>query len=262
VIVWYDDRNCLYSTSELPTPLTITSEDDQQQLNINSLTSQRSTSDIYDYIDGQVNVYPFDAVRILETLLKKSLQDRVHMVGNKYYFEKDKPRTLNSGFEERLGFMQALNLLSKSLTLNLQTKLTTFYPDISLMQFISLQLGHNHTPDLHECNRLNHVLRGCVVVTQQSNWKQAYEIDKFDHQTPDQRTIESGETLTEYYREAKNIKLVHTELLCIQVYSTREHDKPVHLPLEVCHIQAWQIYDKPVSCRVEIVLFVVYDKLS
>ncbi|CAF4486863.1 unnamed protein product [Rotaria sp. Silwood2] len=157
-------------------------------------------------------------VRILETLLKKSLQDQVEVVNNTCYFLNEPPKKLAGGFEERLGFTQALNLSSGRSTLNIQTKLTTFYPDIALLDFIHIQIGSKRIPNENEFKKLNRILKNCLVVTRQSNWKQAYEIDQFDQRRPTEITIESGETLVEYYKNAKNITLNQTNYPCIQVY--------------------------------------------
>ncbi|CAF3907844.1 unnamed protein product [Rotaria sordida] len=247
VVVWYDEQKCLYSTSLLKSPELITSKDNRNRLNIKSLANQWSTNDIQNYINGQANVYPYDAVRILETLLKKSLQDRIEVVNNSCYFLNEPPKKLAGGFEERIGFMQALNLASHRVTLNVQTKLTTFYPEIFLLDFIHMQIGAKRIPNENEYKKLNRILKNCLVVTKQSNWKQAYAIDQFDHRRPVEITIESGETLVEYYKKAKNITLNQTNYPCIQVYIPNEYNKPCHLPLEVCRIQAWQVYDKPLS---------------
>ena len=247
VIVWYDEQKCLYSTSLLPSPQCITSADGQYRVNIKSLANQWSTNDINEYILGRATTYPFDAVRILETLLKKSLQDRVRVVHDTCYFTNDPPKALAPGFEERPGFSQALNLGSGGVTLNVQTKLTTFYKEMSLLDFIYLQIGSQRMPNGSEFKRLTHMLKDCLVVTQQSNFKQAYMIDRFDTRTPAQIKIESGDNLIDFYNKAKGIKLALTDYPCVQVYLPNEHDRPCHLPLEVCRIKAWQVYDKPVS---------------
>ena len=245
-IIWHDEQRCLYSTSVLPTPQYINSADSTQRLHIKALANQWSTNDINDYIQQRANAYPFDAVRILETLLKKSLQNRVHVASNTCYFTDEAPKKLAGGFEERLGFTQALTLSSKSVALNVQTKLTTFYPEMSLIEFIRVQLNHNGIPNRAECKKLTSILKGCSVVTQQSNWKQVYEIDRFDERGPGEIKIESGTSLIEYYAAAKGIQLVHTKYPCVQVYLPNEYNNACHLPLEVCRIKSWQIYDKPV----------------
>ncbi|CAF4647255.1 unnamed protein product, partial [Rotaria sp. Silwood2] len=219
----------------------------RNRLNKQSLANQWSTNDIQNYINGQANVYPYDAVRILETLLKKSLQDRIEVVNNTCYFFNETPKKLAGGFEERFGFIQALNLASDRLTLNVQTKLTTFYPDIPLLDFIHIQIGGKRIPNENECKKLNRILKNCLLITRQSNWKQAYEIDQFDKRRPTEIKIESGETLVEYYKNAKNITLNQINYPCIQVYIPNEYNKPCHLPLEVCRIKSWQVYDKPLS---------------
>ncbi|CAF2754230.1 unnamed protein product [Rotaria sp. Silwood2] len=215
VVVWYDEQKCLYTTSLLTSPQLIISKDGR--------------------------------MRILETLLKKSLQDQVEVVNNTCYFLNEPPKKLAGGFEERLGFTQALNLSSGRSTLNIQTKLTTFYPEIALLDFIHIQIGSKRIPNENEFKKLNRILKNCLVVTRQSNWKQAYEIDQFDQRRPTEITIESGETLVEYYKNAKNITLNQTNYPCIQVYLPNEYNKPCHLPLEVCRIKGWQVYDKPLS---------------
>ncbi|CAF1251060.1 unnamed protein product [Adineta steineri] len=247
VIVWYDEQKCLYSASIIQTPKLFTSADGQNRLNIKSLGNQWSTNDIYGYINNQAHEYPYDAVRILETLLKKSLQNQIQVVNNTCYFVNQKAKTLTGGFVERLGFIQALNLASGRITLNVQTKLTTFYPEMPLLDFIHMQIGANRIPNENECKKLNRTLKNCLVVTQQSNWKQAYEIDQFINKRPGDIKIESGQTLIQYYHDAKNITLTMTNYPCIQVYLPNEYHKPCHLPVEICRIKAWQVYDKLLS---------------
>ena len=249
--VWYDEQRCLYSTSILNTPRTCMTSDGQQKMQILSLANQWSTKDIYDYIHHRASNFPFDAVRILETLLKKSLGNRIHVVNNTCYFTDERPTVLTGKFEERLGFSQALNLASSRITLNVQTKLTTFYPEMNLLDFIREQLGHDEVPSESEYKRLTGILRNCLVVTRQSNWKQAYEIDRFDSRRPGEIFIESGKNLIEFYRDEKKIKLEKTNYPCLQVYLPNEYQKACHLPLEVCRIQAWQVFDKPVSYTIE-----------
>jgi hypothetical protein len=247
VVVWYDEQKCLYSTSCLPTPQYIANQDGQNRLHIKSLANQWSTKDIHEYINGRADRYPYDAVRILETLLKKSLQGRVEVVNNTCYFLNEPPNQLPGGFEERFGFVQALNLASGRMTLNVQTKLTTFYPEMPLLEFIRNQVGSNRMPNENDYKKLNRTLKNCLLVTQQSNWTQAYEFDRFDNRRPEEISIESGETLIEYYKNVKKITLKYTNYPCIQVYIPNEYNKPCHLPLEVCRIKSWQVYDKPVS---------------
>lgn len=263
IIVWYDEQKCLYSTSCLPSPQIIISEDGRNRLNIKSLAHQWSTNDIYEYINGRAERFPYDAVRILETLLKKSLQGRVESINNTCYFLDVPPKNLPGGFQERFGFVQALNLASGQMTLNVQTKLTTFYPEVSLLEFIGLQIGTNRVPTENDYKKLNQILKDCLIVTQQSNWKQAYEIDRFDNRRPEEIKIESGKNLIDYYKNAKNIKLTHINYPCIQVYIPNEYNKPCHLPLEVCRLKAWQIYDKPVSFfQVYYYLILFYSSLK
>lgn len=246
ITIWYDEQKCLYSTLCLSTPYSIISQDGRNRLHIKSLANQWSTNDIHEYINGQAERYPYDAIRILETLLKKSLQNRVEIINNTCYFLDISPNELAGGFQERFGFVQSLNLAANQITLNVQTKLTTFYPEISLLDFIHLQIGRNRMPNENDYKKLNRLLKNCLIVTQQSNWKQAYEIDRFDTRRPSEIKIESGDTLIEYYSNVRNITLNHLNYPCVQVYIPNEYNKPCHLPLEVCRIKAWQIYDKPV----------------
>ncbi|CAF4841886.1 unnamed protein product, partial [Rotaria sp. Silwood1] len=124
VIVWYDEQKCLYSTSQLSSPILIHSRNGQSRLNIKSLANQWSTDDIQNYIAGEAEEYPYDAVRILETLLKKSLQGRIQVVNNNCYFLDEVAKPVGGGLYERLGFVQSLNLSSRRITLSIQTKLT------------------------------------------------------------------------------------------------------------------------------------------
>ncbi|CAF4869578.1 unnamed protein product, partial [Rotaria magnacalcarata] len=247
VIVWYDEQKCLYSTSQLSSPMLIHSPEGQSRLNIKSFANQWSTDDIQNYITGRATEYPYDAVRILETLLKKSLQDRIQVVNNNCYFLDEVAKPVGGGFYERFGFVQSLNLTSHRITLSIQTKLTTFYPEMSLLDFVHTHIGAKRVPNEYEWKKLNRTLKNCSIVTQQSNWKQVFEIDQFDKRRPGEIKIESGETLIEYFKNKKNIQLTQTNYPCVQVYFPNEYDKPCHLPLEVCRIRAWQVYDKPLS---------------
>ncbi|CAF3412997.1 unnamed protein product [Rotaria socialis] len=247
VIVWYDEQKCLYSTSQLSSPILIHGSDGQSRLNIKSLANQWSTNDIENYIAGRATEYPYDAVRILETLLKKSLQGQIQVVNNNCYFLDEVAKPVGGGFYERFGFVQSLNLAARRITLSVQTKLTTFYPEMSLLDFVHTHIGGKRVPNEYEWKKLNRALKNCSIVTQQSNWKQVFQIDQFDKRRPSEIKIESGETLIEYFKNKKNIRLVQTNYPCVQVYLPNEYDKPCHLPLEVCRIQAWQVYDKPLS---------------
>jgi hypothetical protein len=246
IFVWYDDQKCLYSTTRFPTPQTKLNTNNRNQLNIKSLVNQWSTNDIYNYINGQTNIFPFDAIRILETLLKKSIQDRIDVINNKCYFKTESSQTLDNGLEKRHGFIQALHLSSGRMTLNIQTKLTTFYSYISLLEFIHKQIGHNGIPSPNDYKTLNRILNNCLVVTQQSNWKKAYEFVRFDRRQPGEIIINTGDSLIEYYQK-KNIILTQTNYPCIQVYSLDNHSEVAHLPLELCRIKEHQVYDNPVS---------------
>jgi hypothetical protein len=255
VFVWYDEQKCLYSTSNLLTPQSKVSENGQNRLHIKSLTNQWSTNDIYEYINGQTKSYPYNAVRILETLLKRSIQDRVEIINNKCYFKNKKAEILDNGFEKRQGFTQSFHLSSNLLTLNIQTNLTTFYSNISLLEFIHIQLGSNRIPSYNDYKKLNDLLNNCLIVTKQSNWKQAFEFDQFDHRRPGEIRIKTGETLIEYYHK-KQITLIHTNYPCIQVYPTNGYIEPCHLPLELCQIKECQVYNNPVKFLKYIYFFV------
>jgi hypothetical protein len=246
VFVWYDEQKCLYSTSHISIQSPRTIRDGRTQLNIKSLANQWSTNDIYKYINGQLDMYPYNAVRILETLLKKSILDRIEVINNKCYFKNETPQILDNGFEKRQGFIQSLHLSSDRVTLNIQTKLTTFYSDISLLEFIHKQIGSNRIPTTNECKKLNQILENCLIVTRRPNWTKTYEFDRFDHRRPEEIYISTGESLIQYYAK-KNIALSQTNYPCIQVYSLGKYDEPCHLPLELCRIKECQIYDKQVS---------------
>ncbi|CAF5060930.1 unnamed protein product, partial [Rotaria sp. Silwood1] len=73
--------------------------------------------------NSQINTYPYHAIRILEILLKRSIQDRIKIVSNKCYFFDEPSEEFNNGFEKRHDFIQSLNLPSDHLPLNIQTKL-------------------------------------------------------------------------------------------------------------------------------------------
>ena len=244
VFVWYDERKCLYSTSYLSTPQLRTH--DRHRLNIKSLVNQWSTNDIHAYINGQTTVYPNDAVRILETLLKRSIQDQVDIINNKYYFKSKKAQILDNGLEKRHGFIQALHLSTGLLTLNIQTKLTTFYSAISLLEFIHKQIGSNRKPSPDDFKRLNYLLNNCSIITPRSNSRKTYEFDRFDSRTPGEIFIESGESLIEYFQR-KNINLTKPDYPCIQVYTIDDYNQQCHLPLELCQIKEGQVYINPVS---------------
>jgi hypothetical protein len=243
VFVWYDERKCLYSTSCLSTPKL--RMHGRHRLNIKSLTNQWSTNDIHAYINGQTIVYPKNAVRILETLLKKSIQDQVEVINNKCYFKSKKAQKFDNGFEKRHGFIQALHLSTGLLTLNIQTKLTTFYSSISLLEFIHKQIGPNRIPSPHDYKRLNHLLNNCLITTPRSNPKKTYEFDRLDYRRPGEIFIESGESLIEYFQR-KHIILTETDYPCIQVYSIDDYNQQCHLPLELCQIKQYQVYNNPV----------------
>ncbi|CAF1151082.1 unnamed protein product [Adineta steineri] len=244
VFVWYDEQKYLCSTSNLLTPQFKFNENGQNRLHVKSLINQWSTIDINDYIRGQTEIYPYDTVHILETLLKRSLQDRIKTVKNKNYFVDETVKELGNGFEQRNGFIQTLNLSSHRLTLNIQTRMSTFYSDMSLIDFIHKQIGRNDIPSVDECQQLNQILQKCLIVTQESNRRIEYEFDAFVYKRPAEIYIRPGESLTDYFQHAKNITLIQPDYPCIQVYVARSaYDRMHFLPLEICEIKQWQIYE-------------------
>jgi hypothetical protein len=116
------------------------------------------------------------AIRILETLLKQALLPVTHCEGSLFYRNSSKDTVhLPDGFELRLGFFQALCLTQAGLTLNLQTTLTKFYPDMDIIDFIEKHLKkdirkHGMTSNDYEKAKL--VLNGCKITTRQSNYTQ------------------------------------------------------------------------------------------
>ncbi|CAF0853236.1 unnamed protein product [Rotaria sordida] len=243
--VWYDEQKCLYSTAYISTPETKVSENGRNRLQIKSSTDPWPTNDINEYMNGKTDAYPHDAIRILDTLLKRSIQDRIKVINNKCYFFNEQSEDLMNGFEQRHGFIQALNLSSNRLTLNIQTKLTKFYSPQSLLDFIDKQIGERRIPSDYECKQLTRILKGCLVVTRQSNWKTSYEIVQFDRRRPGEIYTESGDSLIEYY-EKKGFTLTQTDFPCIEVYSQNGSNSSCHLPLELCRIKEWQVYDEPI----------------
>lgn len=116
------------------------------------------------------------AIRILETLLKQALLPVTHCEGSLFYRNQSKPDVaLPDGFELRLGFFQALYLTQTGLTLNLQTTLTKFYPNVDILDF----LGTNLKKDIRkygmtsgDYEKAKKVLNGCKITTKQSNYTQ------------------------------------------------------------------------------------------
>lgn len=178
----YDEGKCLYSTQKLsqrqfPRIYTLPA-DNQNKLRfcIQNLAGQWSTSTIFDYIRTPNNDVPLCAIRILETLLKQALLPVTHCEGSLFYRDRPEPdKRLPDGFELRLGFFQALYLTQAGLTLNLQTTLTKFYPDMEIIDFLSVNLKkdirkYGMISNDYEKARL--VLNGCKITTRQSNYTQ------------------------------------------------------------------------------------------
>ncbi|CAF4867890.1 unnamed protein product [Rotaria sp. Silwood1] len=107
--VWYDEKKCLYSTTVLSIPLLRVSEDNHSRIQIKPLPNQWSTNDINEYVKKKKNAYPKDAMRILETLLKRSVQDRIRIHHNTCYFLDREPEDLRNGFERRMTDQQSDN---------------------------------------------------------------------------------------------------------------------------------------------------------
>jgi hypothetical protein len=249
VFVWYDEQKCLYSTSSLTTPQVRPSDDGLSRLNIKSLSNQWSTNNINDYINGETTVFPYDAVRIIETLLKRSLQGRVKIIKNKSYFLNDQSTTYEDDFEkqyglkQRCGFIQGLNLSSCRLTLNIETKSTIFYSNISLLEFIHKQIGSDRMPTDNDYKKISRLLKNCLIVTDQIQ----YKFERFDYRRPYEIHYESGQLLIDYYREKKNIILTKTNYPCIKVSLQNNSNTTFYLPLEVCQIKEWRVCDEPVT---------------
>jgi hypothetical protein len=142
------------------------------------LAGQWSTSTIFDYLRSPYSNAPLSAIRILETLLKQALLPVTHCEGSLFYRDPSAPdKCLPDGFELRLGFFQALYLTQAGLTLNLQTTLTKFYPDMEILDFLEKNLRkdirrHGMTTNDYEKAKL--ALNGCKITTRQSNHTQVY----------------------------------------------------------------------------------------
>ena len=175
----------MYSTQKLSQhqfPRIYTLPGDNQnklRFSIQQLAGQWSTSTIFDYISAPRNDVPMCAIRILETLMKQALLPVTHCEGSLFYRDQSEPdKRLPDGFELRLGFFQALYLTQAGLTLNLQTTLTKFYPDMEIIDFLSVNLRkdirkYGMTSNDYEKARL--VLNGCKITTRQSNYTQVRE---------------------------------------------------------------------------------------
>ncbi|CAF0780555.1 unnamed protein product [Adineta steineri] len=263
-IFWYDEGKCFYSTISIKQqqfPLIYTLPSSNQgslRLCIINLAGQWSTSTIFDYIRTPNSTIPLSAVRILETLLKQALQPVTHCEGSLFYRDRPEPdKRLPDGFELRLGFFQALHLTQAGLTLNLQTTLTKFYPDMEILDFLTLNLKKDvrkfgMTGNDYEKAKL--VLNGCKITTKQSNYTQIYQIRSFSD-IPERQTFTfTRETnvngqktrsdipynLIQYYDKEKNIQLLYPKLRCLQCYFLHERHDPKHIPIELCRILQWQ----------------------
>lgn len=247
-VVWHDEKHCLYSIKKIQTPMIVTTQNSLQRFRIESLTKELSTKEIQQYIQGSATKYPFDVVRILETLLKRSLVNRVQVIGNTLFPVGVSGNTVDGGFVERTGFFQAINLSRNMIMLNVKTKCSKFYPEMMLMDFIVAQLRHNNIPGQGEMRRINSILSGCQITTAQSGWKQVYEFNQFDPRgrSANDIRLEDQRNLVQYY-EGKNIKLQHVKYPCIEAYRVDGDESICHLPVELCRIKAWQIYDKQVE---------------
>ncbi|CAF1244396.1 unnamed protein product [Rotaria sordida] len=254
VFVWYDDEKTLFSTSEISTPMLIPGHNRRYRLNIKSLSNQQSTSDINDYINDRTNVFPYDTVRIIEALLKRSLQGRVRIVRNNIYFldeeynQNEDESNESYGFKRRYGFNQELNRSSAGLTLNIQTKCTVFYSNISLLEFIYKQIRSDRMPTDNDYRKLTRILKNCSIVTDEPHWETKYRFEKFDYRRVYEIQLESGELLIDYYRNVKNLTLRQINYPCIQVHSQNNPTTIHYLPLEVCRIKDWQICHEPSLC--------------
>ncbi|CAF1117135.1 unnamed protein product [Didymodactylos carnosus] len=248
--VWYDEGKCLYSTERFEPVIITTKQNVQLRFNIKAQSGMWNTQDIYDYINGRTSQYPFDAVRIIETLLKKSIHHLIHVEHNTCYFTNQKPSILDGGFEEYRGFVQMLNLAKERISLILQTKLTTFYPTVDMLEFIENYLG-TITLRPSDYKQLANVLDGVKVSTIQSNHTQIYWIKRFGD-VPGNIYLDDDLTrpnVTQYYAEEKGIKLKYPQLKCLEVYFLNEYTNPKFLPLEVCRLTPWQIYDHEVDSK-------------
>ena len=141
--------------------------------------AQWSTSTIFDYLRSPNLNAPLSAIRILETLLKQALLPVTHCEGSLFYRNRIEPdKSLPDGFELRLGFFQALCLTQAGLTLNLQTTLTKFYPDMDVLDFLERNLKKDirkHGMTNNDYDKARQVLNGCKITTRQSNYKQVFK---------------------------------------------------------------------------------------
>ncbi len=178
----YDEGKCFYSTKNLNErqfPLIYTlppSGQDNSRLRILQLAGQWSTSTIFEYLKSPNSIVPLSAIRILETLLKQALLPVTHCEGSLFYRNSSQDTVhLPDGFELRLGFFQALCLTQAGLTLNLQTTLTKFYPDMNIIEFIEMYLKKDirkYGMTNNDYDKIRTVLNGCKITTRQSNYTQ------------------------------------------------------------------------------------------
>ncbi|CAF1157882.1 unnamed protein product [Adineta ricciae] len=228
------------------------------RFSIQNLAGQWATSTIFDYISAPDKNVPMCAIRILETLLKQALLPVTHCEGSLFYRDRPEPdKSLPDGFELRLGFFQALYLTQAGLTLNLQTTLTKFYPDMEIIDFLSVNLRkdirkYGMISNDYEKARL--VLNGCKITTRQSNYTQIYQIRSFSD-IPERQTftfvketVDKGRptstttqyNLIQYYEKEKNIKIDYPKLRCLRCFFLHERNDPKDLPMELCRILQWQ----------------------
>lgn len=99
-----------------------------------------------------------------------------HCEGSLFYRDQSKADVrLPDGFELRLGFFQALCLTQSGLTLNLQTTLTKFYPDMEIIDFLEINLKKDirkYGMTTNDYEKAKTVLNGCKITTKQSNYTQ------------------------------------------------------------------------------------------
>ncbi|CAF3312114.1 unnamed protein product [Rotaria socialis] len=236
-VCWYDEGNCIYSTTDFKDKCPMIHEREEQgyqrRLTIKSLSDTRSTNELDQ-----------SSIRIIETLIKQVLKDQFKAIGSVFYRWDEKPDQ-DGPYDLLTGFRQAVCLTESGPTLNVDTTITRFYPEVDLLTFIWERLLQNKSP-CHEFlsdrqyDQIGNRLKDIEVTTVQSDYQNRYVLTGNFSDLPRKIFMEGRGHLLDYYKDL-GFELHYPKLYCLKAHSAGNPQNLVDLPIELCYLREWQM---------------------
>ncbi|CAM4764127.1 unnamed protein product [Rotaria magnacalcarata] len=235
-VCWYDEGSCIYSTTDFKDKCPIIHEKEEQgyqrRLTIKGLSDTRSTNELDQ-----------SSIRIIETLIKQVLKEQFKAIGSVFY-QWDETPDQDGPYDIYTGFKQAMCLTESGPTLNVDTTLTRFYPEVDLLTFIWERLLQIKSPfhgflSDREYNRISNCLKDVEVTTVQSDHQKKYVLMGHFSDLPGKISMEGQGHLLDYYKNL-GFELRYPKLYCLKAYSAGHPQNLVDLPIELCYLREWQ----------------------